>query len=1210
MKKIITIILVICFGTKILAQSTYNYHICQGDSITLSEDSSVTIPGLIIPGFSDDNVRGPFSIGFPFCFYGSTYNQFYVGSNGWVGFSGAQTSTGITTAIPSIISTVPKNAIMACWQDLNPGMGGNIKFGIWGTSPNRKLIVTYLDVPYFSCTASYASLQIVLNESTNTIETNILEKPICAGWNNGNAVHGLQNIDGTLASVVPGRNNTAFAVMNETKRFVPVYSGNDCSTLAEYQIEDAPFIFYGLSNATNIEWFALPDTSNAISTSFELNVTPNSTTIYRAKRYFNSAFVLSNYSVEVSSFNVNIQTTDFICNQDSIGSIVALNMNSGLLYLALSNSSGNIIENGVYTDSIIFYPPAIGNYTVIASDNFGCTQSYPVSISSANTPLQLSLLCIDTISCLGTETATIFVDLNGGSGASTITSLPLMNINNGFAQTNIYGNYTFIASDSAGCSVTQSINIQSYNAIQSINHTQFFPYQNLSGFINISEVVGGSAPFEYSINGSDFTNNSLFENLIAGDYSITVQDSIGCTYTEIVTLTENSNELINVPVCPNGGTTLVLPNSCNMPGSAISGFLDDNVRGSFDIGFDFCFYGNTYNQFFIGSNGWVGFSSGQTGSWVAGSIPNASSNFPKNAIFNPFHDINPVIGGQIKMETIGQAPNRKLIVSWCQVPYFNCTSFINTSQIVLHESTNFIDTYIYQKQICANWNNGNATHGIQNSNGTLATVVPGRNNTPWQANNDAKRFIPSGCSSPVTYSLFAIPFTPYTYQNFSWYQLPDLQTVISTSNTLNVNPDTNTVYRCVFGIANETEYQDFLVTIQSPSININTADFICNADSNGLAQASINSAPPYTFVWKNTNNDTLFFETTNSGNSTFNPPSIGNYNLTVISANNCVSNSNFNLGSYFSPITIDSTVIDPVSCYNNSIGSVSLFANGGNENYDFLMPSGVSNNTGVFVITSPGNYLISITDTNNCNINQSVFVPFIDGPQNINFSIENQNCDSLSSINVSDVVGGAAPYQFLLDGLPYQINNNVESVSEGFHNLVITDSNGCSFTQQFFVPIITPITQTNIWQSSDSLFVVINDSIVYNWFMVGDSINVLSSENYFVPSTEGTYYVTLTNQYGCSVVSEPYNFIFSSTTNFSDLGKLKIFPNPAQNNFVIETINPAQLEIFEATGRKLFEENKFSLNLKINREYFSSGIYYVRVTFKDKTTITKKLVLN
>ena len=102
MKKIITIILVICFGTKILAQSTYNYHICQGDSITLSEDSSVTIPGLIIPGFSDDNVRGPFSIGFPFCFYGSTYNQFYVGSNGWVGFSGAQTSTGITTAIPSI----------------------------------------------------------------------------------------------------------------------------------------------------------------------------------------------------------------------------------------------------------------------------------------------------------------------------------------------------------------------------------------------------------------------------------------------------------------------------------------------------------------------------------------------------------------------------------------------------------------------------------------------------------------------------------------------------------------------------------------------------------------------------------------------------------------------------------------------------------------------------------------------------------------------------------------------------------------------------------------------------------------------------------------------------------------------------------------------------------------------------------------------------
>jgi hypothetical protein len=1210
MKKTIILFLLILFGVKTFSQNANSYHICQGDSITLSEDSLATLQGTIISGFSDDNSTGPFNIGFPFCFYGNTFSTFYVGSNGWISFSPNPDGNWNANEIPNTNNNTPKNAIMACWQDLNPAIGASIKYSVLGSSPNRKLIVTYLNVPYTLCNASYSTIQIVLNETTNIIETNILSKPICANSNNGNAVHGLHNANGTLATVVPGRNNTPFEVNNESKSFIPILLGSDCSSVLSYQIQDTPFYFYGANTLSDKEWFALPNTTDIISTSFQINVSPSNTATFRAKKYFNNAFVLTDYTVEVSNFSISTQVTDFICNQDSIGSITAINLNSQPTNISLANSLGDIIETGIYTDSIVFYPTALGDYSVIASDIFGCSQSFPVSISSAFNPLQLSLACTDTISCLGTETATIFVGVSGGSSSLTVTSIPALNINNGIAQTNSFGNYTFNVIDSAGCAASGNINVESYDAIQSINHTQFFPYQNLSGFINITEVFGGSAPFEYSIDGSDFTNNSFFENLIAGDYSLTVQDSIGCTYTEIVTLTENTNELINLPVCPNGGTTLVLPNSCNMPGSAISGFLDDNVRGSFDIGFDFCFYGNTYSQFYIGSNGWIGFSAGQTGSWVESSIPNASSNFPKNAIFGPFHDINPGMGGQIKMETIGQAPNRKLIVSWCQVPYFNCTSFINTSQIVLHESTNFIDTYIFQKQICANWNNGNATHGIQNSNGTLATVVPGRNNAPWQANNDAKRFIPNGCSSPVSYSLSTIPFTPYTYQNFSWYQLPDMQTIISTSNTLNVNPDTTTVYRCVFGIANETVFQDFLVTIQAPSINVNTTDFICNADSNGLAQASINSAPPYTFVWKNNNNDTLFLETTNSGNSAFNPPAIGNYNLTVISANNCVSNSNFNIGSFFTSILIDSTVIDPVSCYNNSIGSVSLFANGENENYNFFMPLAGSNNTGVFEITSPGNYLISITDTNNCSINQSLFVPFIDGPQSINFSIENQNCDSLSSINISDVVGGVAPYQFLLDGLPYQINSNVESIAEGFHNLVITDGNGCSFTQQFFVPNITPEIPTGIWQSNDSLFVVNNDSILYNWFMVGDSINVLSSENYFVPSTEGTYYVTLTNQYGCSVLSEPYNFIFNSTTNFSDLGSLRIFPNPTKSNFVIETKHPARIEIFEATGRKLFEENKYLMNFKFNQEDFSGGIYYVRVKFKDNRVITKKLVIN
>ena len=35
---------------------------------------------------------------------------------------------------------------------------------------------------------------------------------------------------------------------------------------------------------------------------------------------------------------------------------------------------------------------------------------------------------------------------------------------------------------------------------------------------------------------------------------------------------------------------------------------DDDVSPLIPLGFDFCFYGNTYSEVNIGSNGWIGFS--------------------------------------------------------------------------------------------------------------------------------------------------------------------------------------------------------------------------------------------------------------------------------------------------------------------------------------------------------------------------------------------------------------------------------------------------------------------------------------------------------------------------------------------------------------------------------------------------------------------------
>src|SRR3989304_5763048 len=72
----------------------------------------------------DDQMLGPYPIGFCFNFYGNPYTQFYIGSNGWLGFSAGQTATwGIGAPVPNNTGSAPRNCIMGPWQDINPGVG-------------------------------------------------------------------------------------------------------------------------------------------------------------------------------------------------------------------------------------------------------------------------------------------------------------------------------------------------------------------------------------------------------------------------------------------------------------------------------------------------------------------------------------------------------------------------------------------------------------------------------------------------------------------------------------------------------------------------------------------------------------------------------------------------------------------------------------------------------------------------------------------------------------------------------------------------------------------------------------------------------------------------------------------------------------------------------------------------------------------------------
>jgi hypothetical protein len=96
----------------------------------------------------DDANSAALPIGFTFNFFGTNYTTFFIGSNGFITFGAGSTSLTPQT-LPN--TGAPNNIIALAWRDLDPGSNGNlIRYQTLGTAPNRRLVVSFQNVPYFA----------------------------------------------------------------------------------------------------------------------------------------------------------------------------------------------------------------------------------------------------------------------------------------------------------------------------------------------------------------------------------------------------------------------------------------------------------------------------------------------------------------------------------------------------------------------------------------------------------------------------------------------------------------------------------------------------------------------------------------------------------------------------------------------------------------------------------------------------------------------------------------------------------------------------------------------------------------------------------------------------------------------------------------------------------------------------------------------------
>jgi subtilisin family serine protease len=133
---------------------------------------------------------------------------------------------------------------------------------------------------------------------------------------------------------------------------------------------------------------------------------------------------------------------------------------------------------------------------------------------------------------------------------------------------------------------------------------------------------------------------------------------------------------------------------------------DDICWGPFQLGFEFDFYGVTYNEVYISSNGLLSFDSDSDANFNQG-IPNSAE---PNTLIAPFWDnLNPATGGMVYY--YNDQVNQRFIVEWDEVNHFYNTN-PETFQVILYAN----GTILFQYQEVAL--STSCTVGIEDQSGT------------------------------------------------------------------------------------------------------------------------------------------------------------------------------------------------------------------------------------------------------------------------------------------------------------------------------------------------------------------------------------------------------------------------------------------------------------------------------------------------------------
>jgi len=788
---------------------------------------------------------------------------------------------------------------------------------------------------------------------------------------------------------------------------------------------------------------------------------------------------------EPSEILANISVTDISCNGNIDGSaLVSPSGGNGIYNVSWFNSTTNLFVTGLQ----------IGSFHVTVTDNTGCTTGITMFNVVQPDTLILNAAIISEPSCFGGGDGSIDVTAIGGSLPYTY------NWSNGQITSQainlIAGTYSVIVVDANGCSGTTSISLTSPDTIVANISTSTTLCNGSSDGSATVIPSGGTAPYTYVWSGGLLSfNTDTYTGLNAStNYFVTITDSNLCTLSNIpVNVFEPDAISINFTLSDYNGFNVYCSNSSD--GSVVVSANGGNAPYTYSAD----------NLFFNTDTTFNNLSSG----WFTAYVIDAND--------CPVIDSVELIAPEIL------DPNITIIS--------NVTCSGSNDGIIASIIIGGAGTYSYLwsnlgvNDSIAGLSEGFYSVEVIDINGCVSSDTITLHPDFVLDGNISSTFI--SCTGFADGTAILVPdiggTSPYTY-------LWDNGSTTQLIGNLPLG-----WYSCTMTDANGCEFTDSVQVLESPTslsiYDIKITNVSCYGFNDGFAQVfaeggiQLGGPFPYEFLWSGV------MQTTSNVTDLY----AGTFIVEVTDSAGCTVSDTIIINE---PSQLTDTIEQTnISCFGFNDGIIVNTTLGGTLPYtiNWQGPNNYNSNLDSIVDLAPGEYIITIEDSNMCRISDTVTITQQDAFTGSVSSSMPLCYNDANGIIEFLLAGGVNPYVATSESgvISYPNNNSIiiTELSAGAIVLYVTDANGCVFGTDSFTVILTQPLELSIVvdESNPTCYGYFNGIAIanvsggtpaYTYSLVDNSNIQITDQSQIFDLDAGNYTYIVTDFNGCVSSSE------------------------------------------------------------------------------------------